>query len=543
MSIGNVGKKIGEQVYITGETIGIHKADNKGRQIWWFGSDPSEGIPSPGAFIKDLQAKRLRKIAPPWAAVTVGKKDEGVWACTDAIGLQHLFLRKVGKDTIVGPDVFKLAAHAPVYIDSIGAYELFCMGNPQGGRTLFSDVRLIPPATQIRLDTPYTVDTYWSLPQPSPGHPEHAIKTFIDALIKAVTRSWRPGCALELTGGRDSMLNLLAYLKAGIPVKTWTHGLKGNFDMVAARARAKSLGVPHQPIFTERLEKLSPFEAGNLAINFLNASGGQANILEYWHLRWILQQLKATGSISGVGGEVFRGFYYEWTGRGVLPKYITELMLLRGKARHSMPFPASFLDKRFIQLGEPAVHDELRQLLEYRKTSCHSLDAYYLAKRMHHFCGTTWSATGRWRPVRAPLFDPDVIDCLSLVPIEFRFHSRLVDEVTRRLLGDLPSVSLPKLQKTRRIVRLYRKVRNARGAVFRNFQNVTARLVLNSPQALVALALDDMRTGCLYNRSVLKRHIAKTTVGRQAVSMPLGALLTIELAARAVGDAFRGIDI
>ncbi len=543
MSKRNALRKIGEQVYITGETIGIHKTDNEGRQIWWFGSDPPEGIPSPGAFIKSIQAKHLRKIAPPWAAVAAGTKEEGAWACTDAIGLQHLFIRKVGKDVIVGPDVFKLAECAPVYLDPIGAYELFCRGNPQEGRTLFSDVCLIPPATQIRLDTPYTVDAYWSLPQPSPGHPEYAIKAFIDAVIKAATKNWRPGYALELTGGRDSMLNLAAYLKAGIPVKTWTHGLKGNFDMAAARARAKSLGVPHQPIFTECLEELSPSEAGNLAINFLNASGGQANILEYWHLCWILQQLKATGSISGVGGEVFRGFYYEWTGRGVLPKCITELMLLRGKARHSMPFPASFLDKRFIQLGEPAVHDELRQLLEYRKTSYHSLDAYYLAKRMHHFCGTTWSATGRWRPVRAPLFDPDVIDCLSLVPIEFRFHSRLVDEVTRRLLGDLPSVSLPKLQKTRRIVRLYRKVKNARGAVFEGFRNVTASLVLNSPQAVCALEIDDMRTGSLYNKSVLRGYLAKTMAGRRPISLPLGALLTIELAARAVGDAFRGIDI
>jgi len=31
--------------------------------------------------------------------------------------------------------------------------------------------------------------------------------------------------------------------------------------------------------------------------------------------------------------------------------------------------------------------------------------------------------------------------------------------------------------------------------------------------------------------------------GKQAISLALGALLTIELSARAVGDAFQGIDI
>jgi hypothetical protein len=543
MSTRNTARRIAQQVFITGETLTTHKTDDEGRQIWWFGSAPVDGVPLPGEFLRNLQAKNLRKIGPPWAAIAVGTKDEGTWACTDAIGLQHLFLRNVGKDIIVGPDVFQLAACSPVHLDPIGAYELFCRGNPQEGRTLFSEIRLIPPACQIRLDTPYTEYIYWSLPRPSPSDPEHAITTFVDAVIKAVAKNWCPGYVLELTGGRDSMLNLAAYLEAGIRVDTWTHGRKDDFDMVAASVRAKSLGLAHQPIFSEALQELSPSEAGSLAIDFLNASGGQANVLEYWHLRWVLEQLKGTSSISGVGGEVFRGFYYEWTGRGRLPRWLVDLMLLRGKARHSMPFPAAFLDKRFKNIGEEAVHEELRALLEYRNTSYHSLDEYYLSKRMHHFCGTTWSTTGRWHPVRAPLFDPGVIDCLSLVPTELRDRSRLVDEATRRLLRNPPSVSLPKLQKTKQIVRLYRKIRNARGAVFGDFQNVTARLVLNSPQAKSALVVDDMRTGSLYNKAFLRRYIAKTMAGKQAISLPLGALLTIELSARAVGNAFKGIDI
>ena len=91
--------------------------------------------------------------------------------------------------------------------------------------------------------------------------------------------------------------------------------------------------------------------------------------------------------------------------------------------------------------------------------------------------------------------------------------------------------------------RLRRKIRNARGVFFEGFQNDVARLVLNSPQVACALAIDDMRTGCLYNKSVLKRYIARTISAKRPISLPLGALLTIELSARAVGDAFRGIDL
>lgn len=69
-----------------------------------------------------------------------------------------------------------------------------------------------------------------------------------------------------------------------------------------------------------------------------------------------------------------------------------------------------------------------------------------------------------------------------------------------------------------------------------------AQIVLNSPQATSALSVGDMRTGSLYNKAILERYIAKTMAGQQPISLPLGTLLTIELSARTVGDAFQGID-
>lgn len=378
----------------------------------------------------------------------VGTKDEGIWACTDALGVQHLCVRKIGGDVVVGPDVFKIASCAPVYLDSIAAYELFGAGNPLGGRTLFSEIRLIPPATQMRLDTPHSVDTYWSLPQPSPTDPERAIGVFIEALLESVARNWRPDCVQELTGGRDSTLLLAAHLKRGIPVRTWTHGLREDFDMVAASARAKALGVAHQPVFIAPLENLSPVDAGNLAMEFLQASGGQSNILEYWYLRWVVEKLEGNGSISGGGGEIFRGNYYKWTGRGLFPTWVTERMFLHWKLRHSMPFPSVFLDKEFVRKGENAIRHEVNNALKYnRKNPYHSFDAYFVNPHMQDFAGTTWSITGQWRRVRAPYCDPDVIDCLSVIPIELRSKSRLALEATRRLLGNPLPLNLPHLQK------------------------------------------------------------------------------------------------
>lgn len=532
-------------IHIVRPDLSNYQQDDQGRELWWYGSDPPNGIPTPEVFINTIQQRRMRNIPPPWAAVVKDVGGKGCWICTDPIGLQHLFIRNIGKDIIIGADALEIASFAPVHIDPIGSYELIARGNPQGGRTLFSEVKCLSPATLIQIESPLKKVTYWSPPPPRPIDQTMAIDLYANAVTDAVSRHYHEDDAQELTAGRDSMMIIAALISKGIHVRTWTLGRHGDPDMVGAQARASHFDVPHQAVYTELLQNIYPGEAMQLAKTYLKASNGLANILEYWHLPWVLKRVNAKGSITGVGGEVFRGFYYEWTGKGRLPRSLGEWFLLHGKIRREMPFAHPFINKNVSKKGDEIIRQDLRTALKSSNNYWHNLDCYYLMHRMHHFAGTTFSATGRWRTVRMPLFDPSVIDCLQFIPIELRgWSSGLVRGVTKRLLKSKPlenkiSDSYETLRY--RTIRLLKRSKQLRGLLIGDYRELLGRLILNSKEAGSLLDINEMVTIDLYNIKILKQFIDRVK-GGNPIPISLGAVLTIELAARELGSAFRGIN-
>ncbi|GAX61229.1 Mu-like prophage FluMu protein gp28 [Candidatus Scalindua japonica] len=534
------------KIHIVRADLALYQRDEDGRELWWFGSDPPEGIPSPKEVVSAIQERHLRDFPPPWAVILRGKIEEGAWICTDTIGLQHLFLRHIGDDdVVVGADALAVASFASVHIDPIGAYELMARGNPQGGRTLFTEVECISPSTLIPLDSNLKKIVYWFPKDPSYTNHRNAVDIYTNAVKKAVVRHWRDCDVQELTAGRDSLLVLSALLSEDIPVRTWTHGCSGDPDMIGAKRRSSQLGVPHQAIFLDRLKDIDPDEGMSLAKKYLRASGGMVNMLQYWHLPWVLDQLDSKGSITGVGGEVFRGFYYEWIGNGKIPISIGKWFLLHGKIREMMPFANPIILTEIAKAGDKVIREELKTFLSQAPFYWHRLDIYYLLHRMHHFAGTTFSAVGRWRTVRMPLFDPSVIDCLSIIPIELRqWSSGLAEEATRQFLKNKPfenesSYSYESLNY--RIVKLLKRIKQLRGTYFSGYMENLARLILNSKEVDSLLNIDEMVTGNLYNKKIFNRYVNKI---KQDDFIPLliGSILTIELAAREVGSIYSSID-
>lgn len=519
--------------------------DGQGHHLWWFGSDPPNGTLSPASFKDLLEKNDLRQIPPPWAAIFRDERNAKTWIATDPIGLQHIFIRNSDQATMIGPDAIALASYKPpVHLDPIGAYELMCRGNPQGGRTLFSEVACVAPATLIEIDSEIKSKCYWSPPDPSPIDKSLAVEVFSKAIKEAAVRHWQQDDVQELTAGRDSMLLLATLLSEGIPVRTWTHGFNDSPDLIGARDRASRLHVPHQAISLEPLKTINPEESLLLAREYLRASSGLANILECWHLPWVLKQLNGNTSITGVGGEVFRGFYYEWTGKGIMPRALGQWFLLHGKLRDAMPFTNSIVKKEISAAGNSIIKKDFEYALRPDPFFWHSLDVYYLMHRMHHFAGTTFSATRHWRKVRMPLFDPNVIDCLHLIPIELRrWGSGLSREVTKQLIRNeylekTTNYSYEKL--SLRANRLRKRLQQLRGTFFRPWLGEAARNIMNLQEITALFNPDDMVTGGLYNPKALKNFIQKIQSGNY-VPLILGAILTIELAARETGASFHGV--
>ncbi len=536
-----------KEIRIVGKNRGSHITDGEGRELWWFGSSPPEGIPSPKAFIEYINHKCLQDIAPPWAAIVRGIKNEGFWACTDLVGLQHIFLRILDERILVGPDLIKIASAAPVYLDAIGAYELMVLGNPQSTRTLFVDIERLLPSTVVRLDYNVSEVTYWKLPELACVESELAIDIFSKALKRAVIQSWKKEDTLELTAGRDTMLILSVLLSEGFKVKTWTHGYKNSIDVLGARQRAKTFGIDHQIVSLELLDEMDPSEAFSFSKQFLYASNGMANIFAYWHLPWVIKQVGQSASISGIGGEAYRGMYYRWVGHGFMPYTVGKFFLLHGKLREYMPFANPIINSKYVSYSDRIIKNDLNQSLRSFNILWHSLDAYYLSSRAPFFAGTIFSATNLWKTVRAPFFDPSVLNCLPLIPIELRRHSRIQAEVTTRFLKQQDFITEPSYSEktvrhsgTRIVNRLFKELR---GSHFASKSEVArTKKLLNSKECLSLLNTDEMITKNLYDELKLERLLNNIKYSNY-IPVMVGSIATIELAVREVKSKFKGISL
>lgn len=532
------------EIHILRADLATHVSDEKGREMWWFGSDPPDGIPSPKEFIEAIEKNSLRKYAPPWAAVVKGAGEEGIWACTDPIGLEHLFIRNCCEKIIISTDGIASAAFSPAHLNPVAAYELIVRGNPQRGRTLFSEVTLVDPAIVIQLGEKLQFRSYWQPPELSPIDFDSAVDMYTDAVKKAVVKQWKSEDMQELTAGKDSMLVLSALLSEDLPIQTWTHGMRDDEDMVGAQERANIFGISHKPIFIEPTYDFQPDEIMDIARKFLRASNGLANILPYWNLPWVIHRLDSDGSISGVCGEAFRGFYYKWACKGMLPRTVGEWFLLHGKIREEMFFDNPIFMKEIGIKGRTVIKEDLKEVLKNNSHYWYGMDGYYLMQRMHHCLGTICSASGKWGSVRAPLADPLVLDCFPFVPIELREHSRLVDMATQKLLKsrfkkENSSGNRPNL--TNNLLKVLTKTKEIRGAHIKKEHAIPVIKLLNSNLGALSLDTNKMLTRGLYNIKRLKQYTENLDSGHSIPSL-IGAILTIELAAREIQGAFAGID-
>ena len=514
----------------------LYTCDENGVELWWFGSIPTDLVPNPSIFLNSVLKNKLRDFSPPWAAIINNKKINKVWIVTDYLGLFHLFYYKNKNCVIIGANALTIAKKVSSNIDPIGIYEMIFRGNPQRGHTLFEEIKCLSPAVLIEIGKTIKKDNYWQIPNYTPVKVEDAIKLFIDAVRLSVKKQWNENDVQELTAGRDTMMLLSTYMYLGIPIKTWTHGFHYSKDLIGANDRAKRFNIKHQVIQREQISQLSIDQIFNYAQIFLNASSGMANIFEYWHLAPVLEKVDGKGTITGVGGEVFRGFYYQWAGKGFLPKSVARKLLHHGKIMEMMPIANSILKKDICRQMNSEIENEIDNALNFTNDYWYNLDAYYLKNRMHYFAGTTFSATNHWINVRMPLFDPVVIDCLPLIPTKIKkWGNGLSKIVTENNLNNFNNSNDLKLSNevfNERLVKLKNRViHESKGTYFQN--DTIIRKMIQDKNIHNLLEYSDMLTADIYNKQKFIKLINNIDLG-SSIPLFIGAIMTAELSARQV---------
>ena len=142
---------------------------------------------------------------------------------------------------------------------------------------------------------------------------DHAVRVAADVLRTYLTAYLEdhPDAGLQLTGGQDSRLLLSAVPPArrrGLRVVTL--GAAGEPDVDIAADLAARYGMRHELLSLTGLEEVHPAEAWSLCLDAARRLDFSADPVAHAVLTWAEARSEPGPRISGLGGEVSRGFYY-----------------------------------------------------------------------------------------------------------------------------------------------------------------------------------------------------------------------------------------
>jgi len=190
-----------------------------------------------------------------FAGVILDKQRDAVLLVRDRVGSRPLYFAKVGRDFIFASEYKALLAFDKISrdIDQRSLAELHRSKAVPSGRTLFSSIVQVPPASVVTLSQGSCNETrYWSpelLVDPS-MQLETGAEQLADLLVAAMDRrrsfTGSGDIGLALSGGIDSMVLRGAAVHAGIRPRTFTIGDSPDDPEIAwAEKLAQHFGTQH----------------------------------------------------------------------------------------------------------------------------------------------------------------------------------------------------------------------------------------------------------------------------------------------------------
>lgn len=388
----------------------------------------------------------LGRLLPPFAAVRGDTK--GVTMVADSMGLRQLYHST--PDTTDGP-VLSTSAIVAGWAISAGFDETAVavqsqLGWQLGQRTLMAGVQKLAPGVVAHLD-----ETGVTTTRP----PDRTIEpiSFDDAvrqaagLLRASLETLideHPDAVLQLTGGQDSRLLLSAIPPARRRgLRAMTLGVEGDGDVKVAARIATRYGICHEVHGLEGLDDITPDRAWTLSVDAAGRLDGMADPVALAALTVAEAAFEQGVRISGLGGEVARGFYY--TGkvgdRAYTRKDAEQLAAWRMFANESVEPGA--LSPDFGEWARGAARDSVFDTLVaggaewFRAT-----DELYLRHRMQRWAGVTDTAVAYQRIVINPMLDEDFLMLVARLAPRDKANSRFLASLQMELDPELGRMRL-----------------------------------------------------------------------------------------------------
>ncbi len=367
----------------------------------------------------------LATLLPPFAAAHRDRVGGPVTVATDWLGYRQLYWWQGDGAAAVSTSARALSILAGGRLDRTGLGAQAMIGWQIGDRTIFDGVRALPPATLATLTGGSVQLRQYAAPLGQDG-PAPALDDAVAEMADILTR-WQtsyleihPDTVLQLTGGHDSRI-----LLGAIPEKlrkgrqALTLGDPDSPDVMIAARLSERYGL-HHTVRSLAESHPTPAEAHEVSLAAARALECLASPMALAPLLVTEKHLDQGHRLSGLGGEVARGFYYA----GQPAAAVTSPRLVKRLAQWRITSNEAVEDAAL----DPAFRAEARETTWSRLDGLfpagdwlRATDQFYLYHRMHRWSGAHGTVAAVRRHTVNPMFDRRFLElALTVAPVDKR---------------------------------------------------------------------------------------------------------------------------
>ena len=378
----------------------------------------------------------LADLLPPFAALD--GDDDGVLLVADSMGFRQTYFARNSLST----SALLLQRSG---IDETGLAVQSLLGWQIGHRTLGQGVSKLPAGASARLGAEgVSINAPHAASEPALTLREAVklaagvVRSSLESLLDE-----SPDAVLQLTGGLDSRLLLSAIPEARRRgLRAMTLGVEGSGDVEVATRIAERYGLSHHVHPMPALDDLAPEEAWGRVLRAAVDLDALSDPVAHAALSIAEERIDQGVRISGLGGEVARGFYYVGRVHDRSYTFQDARRLAAWRMFANEAVEQGMLEPDFAAWAREVAEQEVYEALRgggdewFRAT-----DHLYLRHRMQRWAGITDTAAGGSRTVVNPMLDREFLAIAARLAPGAKAGARFLAAVQMELdpeLGRLP---------------------------------------------------------------------------------------------------------
>ena len=394
--------------------------------------------------------RALTRLLPPFAVVQRQGPHQPVLAAVDWLGFLQLYVWQGPGVAAISTSARAIALLAGGELDVEGVGVLAMIGWQLGHSTIFEGVRSVPAASVVRLGggtvrvREYAEPLSFASSAVQPPSLVDAVEEMSEILRTSLMNylAAHPDAMLQLTGGHDSRILLGAITpsrRRGLHALTL--GDEGSRDVAIAADLCQRYRMVHQVHRMDEQAWPSPRGVHELVMDSSRALESMASPIALTPLLLAEAAIDQGYRLSGLGGEVARGFYYSGQPRDAQTSTALIRRLAQWRLCINEAVESAALDPDFLEQARSRTFQVLDGLFP-RGDWLRATDEFYLYQRMRRWGGTHGTVATLYRQSVNVMFDRRFIElALAVAPVDKR-DSLLLGRLMARLDRELAAIPL-----------------------------------------------------------------------------------------------------